>query len=154
MQFVCLCFICFFFHDCPRIVEGQVSLMKWTSCQHGLCLLQHYPFSVSSGVRNSNVTMELQLWKLWPFQVTSLFSLFTWAVATLTLLKPWLHFYRMKTCYYNVSLHERVLDLAASSILYLIKQGSVHKYQSKVKVNKSDREQGKRQSQKTSRGTG
>ncbi|RVE62505.1 hypothetical protein OJAV_G00157940 [Oryzias javanicus] len=33
----------------PRGFEGQVSAVKWNSCQHGLCLLPLYPFCVSFG---------------------------------------------------------------------------------------------------------
>lgn len=69
----------FFCHCCSRTVEDQESVVKWTSCQHGSCLLQLYPFSVSSGVRESNVTVELSLQSLWPFQVQSVSRPFSWA---------------------------------------------------------------------------
>lgn len=60
--------------DCSsRTVVDQESVVRWTSCQHGLYLLQRYPFSVSSGVRESNVTTLLSLQLLWPFQVQSVF---------------------------------------------------------------------------------
>lgn len=52
--------------------------MKWPSCRRGLCLSTLYPFSFSSVVRESNVTVKLSLQQPRPFQVQSMSRPCSW----------------------------------------------------------------------------
>lgn len=63
--------LCIFLVPGWRTVDDQESPVKWPSCRRGLCLLQLYPFSFSSVVRESNVTVKLSLQQPRPFQVQS-----------------------------------------------------------------------------------